>query len=166
MIIARTPCYGLSEIRRVRTKKIPDLEHLVNVVAFPKRGRRPLTNVLSGGDLDGDLYFVSWDHMLTSFENVPSTIEYPKSGEMATNKRLENAEAIRSELVNHFVGTCLRDDSIGLMHYSLVCMYDSDRNKMRSREYLDQLININRAIDQQAIVPSTSSKTFHRRPIW
>lgn len=154
----------------MRTRKIPDLHHLVNVVAFPKRGRRPLTNILSGGDLDGDLYFVSWDEALTSIQNVSSTIDYPnnKSDEYVTSKRLiDDAESLRGELADHFVSMCLRDDSVGLMHYSLVSMYDSDRNKMRTKEYIDQVININRAIDQQAIVPSTSStKTFSRKPIW
>lgn len=169
VIVARTPCYGLSEIRRVRARKVPDLLHLVNVIAFPKRGRRPLTNLLSGGDLDGDLYFVSWDETLITIENAPSFIDYPNStsseeAAATSSKRLDDAESIRAELAHHFVTSCLRTDSIGLLHYGLVCMYDSDRNKMQSRAYADTLININRLIDQQPLV--TASSNFNQEPIW
>ena len=31
---------------------------------FPKAGDIPVTNQISGGDLDGDLYFICWDERL------------------------------------------------------------------------------------------------------
>ena len=35
--------------------------NLVNVVVFPTTGKRPEQNKMSGGDLDGDVYFAIWD---------------------------------------------------------------------------------------------------------
>ena len=37
------------------------LAHLQNVVVFPTTGERPQQHMMSGGDLDGDVYMVIWD---------------------------------------------------------------------------------------------------------
>jgi len=42
------------------------LSHLYNVVVFSSKGERPCCNMMAGGDLDGDVYFVSWDSELIS----------------------------------------------------------------------------------------------------
>jgi len=34
---------------------------LVNVVVFSSKGDRPKADMMSGGDLDGDEFFVCWD---------------------------------------------------------------------------------------------------------
>ncbi|KAG0489161.1 hypothetical protein HPP92_007972 [Vanilla planifolia] len=39
----------------------PELHHLVDCLVFPQKGERPHANEASGSDLDGDLYFVSWE---------------------------------------------------------------------------------------------------------
>ena len=168
--MARTPCYGLSELRRLRTRKIPDLQHLVNVIAFPKHGRRPLTNTLSGGDLDCDLYFVSWDETLTLIDNSSTLIDYPNSSSpqdtITSGRRFNNADSIRAELAENFARQCLStESSIGLMHYSLLSMYDSSRTKMQTREYTETVININRVIDQQQKI-EFSTKPFFHNPKW
>ena len=31
-----------------------------NTVVFPQKGDIPLTEMMSGGDLDGDTFFISW----------------------------------------------------------------------------------------------------------
>jgi RNA-dependent RNA polymerase len=43
-----------------------------DVIVFSTQGSRPLSNMLSGPDLDGDLYWVSWDPSL-----LPSQITSP-----------------------------------------------------------------------------------------
>ena len=42
----------------------PELHHLYDCLVFPHKGDRPHTNEASGSDLDGDLYFVTWDENL------------------------------------------------------------------------------------------------------
>ena len=37
-----------------------------NVIVFSKKGKRPTFNKLSGGDLDGDRYFVLFNDYITS----------------------------------------------------------------------------------------------------
>jgi len=60
----------------------PELRYLFNVVVFSSKGNRPQCNMMSGGDLDGDVYFVTWDKELLSYvklENIKEPADYSKS---------------------------------------------------------------------------------------
>ena len=59
----------------------PQLRYLFNVVVFSSKGARPSCNMMSGGDLDGDTYFVTWDKELLSYvkpENIQPPADYSK----------------------------------------------------------------------------------------
>ena len=67
VLITKNPCGHKGDIRRARAigKHHPaynKLKHLVNVIVFPTKGSRPLQNMMSGGDLDGDVYMIIWDN--------------------------------------------------------------------------------------------------------
>jgi RNA-dependent RNA polymerase len=63
-ILARNPSLHPGDIRVVRAVDIPQLHHLTNVVVFPQTGDRDVSNMCSGGDLDGDDYLLIWDKEL------------------------------------------------------------------------------------------------------
>lgn len=44
----------------------------MNCVIFPKAGKIPLTAQISGSDLDGDTFFITWDPRL-----IPTKIYHP-----------------------------------------------------------------------------------------
>jgi RNA-dependent RNA polymerase len=60
-LLARNPSLHAGDIRVVRAVPCESLKHLKNVVVLPQQGQRPLANMCSGGDLDGDDYLVMWD---------------------------------------------------------------------------------------------------------
>ncbi|KEQ74508.1 RdRP-domain-containing protein [Aureobasidium namibiae CBS 147.97] len=60
-LLARNPSLHAGDIRVVRAVPCEALKHLKNVVVLPQRGQRPLANMCSGGDLDGDDYLIMWD---------------------------------------------------------------------------------------------------------
>lgn len=60
-LLARNPSLHAGDIRVVRAVPCQALMHLRNVVVLPQQGQRPLANMCSGGDLDGDDYLVMWD---------------------------------------------------------------------------------------------------------
>ncbi|KAG9536336.1 RdRP-domain-containing protein, partial [Aureobasidium melanogenum] len=60
-LLARNPSLHPGDIRVVRAVQCAALKHLKNVVVLPQQGERPLANMCSGGDLDGDDYLVMWD---------------------------------------------------------------------------------------------------------
>ncbi|KAJ1283464.1 hypothetical protein BS78_03G130300 [Paspalum vaginatum] len=64
VVMAKNPCLHPGDVRILEAVDVPDLYHLVDCLVFPKKGERPHANEASGSDLDGDLYFVTWDEKL------------------------------------------------------------------------------------------------------
>ena len=66
VLITKNPCGHQGDIRHATAideshPAFNKLKHLVNVIVFPSSGNRPLQNMMSGGDLDGDVYMIIWD---------------------------------------------------------------------------------------------------------
>ena len=61
VLVTRNPCTHPGDLRVLTAVDRPELRHLVNVIVFSTLGERPNCQMMAGGDLDGDVYFVSWD---------------------------------------------------------------------------------------------------------
>ncbi|XP_043704238.1 probable RNA-dependent RNA polymerase 1 [Telopea speciosissima] len=61
VVVAKNPCLHPGDVRVLQAIDVPALNHMVDCVVFPQKGERPHPNECSGSDLDGDIYFVSWD---------------------------------------------------------------------------------------------------------
>ncbi|RGP81431.1 hypothetical protein FLONG3_576 [Fusarium longipes] len=70
--VIRNPCLHPGDWQKFRVVERPELSHLVDCIVFPTRGKRPAADLMSGGDLDGDKFFVCWDKDL-----IPSTVSTP-----------------------------------------------------------------------------------------
>ncbi|KAJ6795188.1 putative RNA-dependent RNA polymerase SHL2 [Iris pallida] len=64
VVFAKNPCLHPGDVRILEAVDVPGLHHLVDCLVFPQKGERPHSNEASGSDLDGDLYFVTWDENL------------------------------------------------------------------------------------------------------
>jgi len=64
VVVAKNPCLHPGDVRVLEAVDVPELHHLVDCLVFPKKGERPHANEASGSDLDGDVYFVTWDKNL------------------------------------------------------------------------------------------------------
>ncbi|KAH6804759.1 RNA-dependent RNA polymerase 6 [Perilla frutescens var. frutescens] len=64
VVIAKNPCLHPGDVRILEAVDVEGLHHLHDCLVFPQRGDRPHPNEASGSDLDGDLYFVTWDENL------------------------------------------------------------------------------------------------------
>jgi RNA-dependent RNA polymerase len=74
VVITRNPCLHPADIRKMRCvgeaeiqRRFEESDHdenafreFVNCVIFPKKGDIPVTSMISGSDLDGDNFFISW----------------------------------------------------------------------------------------------------------
>jgi RNA-dependent RNA polymerase len=60
-LVGRNPSLHPGDIRVVKAVDVPALRHLTDVVVFPMQGDQDIPSMCSGGDLDGDDYFVIWN---------------------------------------------------------------------------------------------------------
>ena len=82
VLVTRNPCTHPGDIRLLKCVDVPELRYCFNVVVFSSMGERPQPNMMSGGDLDGDVYFIAWDKELLSFidpKNINEPADYSKS---------------------------------------------------------------------------------------
>nr|GEU93091.1 RNA-dependent RNA polymerase 6 [Tanacetum cinerariifolium] len=74
---ASTSTMIVKVIRVLKVVNVLGLEHLVDRLIFPQKGKRPHTDEASGSDLDGDLYFVTWDdHLIPPSKQSWLPMEY------------------------------------------------------------------------------------------
>jgi hypothetical protein len=70
--VIRNPCLHPGDWQKFRVVQRPELAHLVDCIVFSTKGKRSPADMMSGGDLDGDTFFVTWDPDL-----VPATLSRP-----------------------------------------------------------------------------------------
>ncbi|PHT45982.1 hypothetical protein CQW23_15140 [Capsicum baccatum] len=72
--IAKNPCHHPGDIRVLNAVDVKELCHLNDCLVFPQKGKRPHADEASGSDLDGDLYFVTWNEELIPSETFEPMI--------------------------------------------------------------------------------------------
>lgn len=109
VVVAKNPCLHPGDIRILEAVDAPGLHHLSDCLVFPQKGERPHTNEASGSDLDGDLYFVTWDENLIPpskqswipMEYTPAVVrELPRPV-----NRLDIIDFFTKNMVNENLGT-------------------------------------------------------------
>ncbi|KAI0007501.1 RdRP-domain-containing protein [Xylariaceae sp. FL0662B] len=99
VIITRSPALHPGDIQ-IRLARVPPEDHplreLKNCIVFSQQGTRDLPSQLSGGDLDGDIYNIIWDHAaVTSSRREFQPADYPRVpplniGRAVTQKDMTN----------------------------------------------------------------------------
>ncbi|KAM3447989.1 hypothetical protein MY3296_008195 [Beauveria thailandica] len=122
--IGRNPSLHAGDIRVVEAVDNPCLRHLKDVVVFPSKGDRSLPSMLSGGDLDGDEYFVIWDPTLVpKIWNTPPMYSTPVISQDL--ERVVEVDDLRNFAVKYMKNDCLgliavahlaHADNLGLNH--------------------------------------------------
>ncbi|KAI9207883.1 RNA dependent RNA polymerase-domain-containing protein [Polychytrium aggregatum] len=118
--VGRSPSLHPGDIRTLRTIDCEPLRHLVNVVVFSSRGQRPQANKMSGGDLDGDIFFIIWDPSLVPRpdKNIPP-MNYTSS------EPPQVARVTAKDIKNFFVDY-IRNDNLGRIANAHVAVADQN----------------------------------------
>lgn len=140
-VVGRNPSLHPGDIRVVEAVDCKALHHLTDVVVFPSTGDRPVPNMLSGGDLDGDDFFVIWDPSL-----MPSEWNHPPMNYSPLDpielKRDVNVDDLRNFFVKY-----LKNDKLPLIAMSHRAFADelgpkSSKCKSLQRHLLAYSVNI------------------------
>ncbi|KUI59884.1 RNA-dependent RNA polymerase 1 [Cytospora mali] len=109
-VVGRNPSLHAGDVRVVQAVDVPQLRHLKNVVVFPQTGDRDIPSMCSGGDLDGDDYFVFWDKRLipTEWNHLPMYHD-DNSG----NSAVDGAADVSIEDIIRFFAQYMKNDSLG-----------------------------------------------------
>lgn len=130
VVVAKNPCLHPGDVRVLTAIDVPALHHMVDCVVFPQKGKRPHPNECSGSDLDGDIYFVSWDSEL-----IPHHQRQPMDYTPAPSERLDHDVTIE-EVEEYFVNYIL-NDSLGIIANAHTVFADSQPEKAMCPECLD-----------------------------
>ena len=99
------------------------LHHLVDCVVFPAKGHRPHTDEMSGSDLDGDKYFVTWLDKL-----IPPRAENEEPMDFtAPEKRVLLRPVEVSDMIQ-FVSDYIKNDQLGIIANAHLVHADHDQD--------------------------------------
>ena len=99
VVIYRSPSLYPGDIKILNAVNNSFLDHMINVVVFSKKGKRPTFNQLSGGDLDGDRYFILYnDYIIKHLKDTNcEPLEDPKYSNSEKNNNNIKTEKITIE---------------------------------------------------------------------
>ena len=119
-ILARNPSLHPGDIRVVRAVDNPRLRHLTNVVVFSQTGTQDVPSMCSGGDLDGDDYFVSWDRTL-----IPPEEEWNQDPLVSEKlDRPTKVPNVSDDQIKDFFVRHMKQDSLGKIAHAWLAQAD------------------------------------------
>ncbi|XP_058749406.1 RNA-dependent RNA polymerase 2-like [Vicia villosa] len=132
VVVTKNPCLHPGDIRVLDAVYNEELEEngLKDCLVFPQKGPRPHPNECSGGDLDGDLFFVSWDKDLIPAETV-SPMDYT-----GRRPRIMDHKVTLEEIHQFFVDYMI-NDTLGAISTAHLVHADREPEKARSRKCLE-----------------------------
>ncbi|KAL8939332.1 MAG: hypothetical protein Q9216_003425 [Gyalolechia sp. 2 TL-2023] len=118
MLLARNPSLHPGDIRVVRGVDVPALRHLKDVVVVPQTGDRPIVNMCSGGDLDGDDYLVIWDKEL-----LPTEWNHPPM-DFTPAQKIRLGRPITTDDLTSFFVTYMKNDNLSTIAVAHLALAD------------------------------------------
>ncbi|KAI2472322.1 RdRP-domain-containing protein [Annulohypoxylon bovei var. microspora] len=118
-MLGRNPSLHPGDIRVVEAVDVPALRHLRDVVVFPAVGDRDIPSMCSGGDLDGDDFFVVWDPEL-----IPPEWNYPPMEQDVLKPKALKRDVRQADLISFFV-QYMKNDSLSTIAHSHLAKCDT-----------------------------------------
>ncbi|CAO2831835.1 unnamed protein product [Amaranthus hypochondriacus] len=127
VVVTKNPCLHPGDVRVLEAVYEVVLEEkgLIDCLIFPQKGERPHPNECSGGDLDGDLYFISWDEKLIPPKTV-APMDYT-----ASRPRIMDHDVSLEEIQRFFVDYMI-SDSLGAISNAHLILADREPEKALS----------------------------------
>ncbi|XP_007036161.2 PREDICTED: RNA-dependent RNA polymerase 2 [Theobroma cacao] len=142
VVVTKNPCLHPGDVRVLEAVYEAELEDkgLVDCLVFPQKGERPHPNECSGGDLDGDQFFISWDKDL-----IPCQTDAPMDY-TGSRPRIMDHEVTLEEIQKFFVDYMI-NDTLGAISTAHLVHADREPDKARSEKCLELATLHSMAVD-------------------
>ncbi|KAJ3095145.1 hypothetical protein HDU97_007234 [Phlyctochytrium planicorne] len=133
VLVTRNPCYHPGDLVTLEAVDVPELNALVDVIAFSVQGDRPTADLCSGGDLDGDTFMVIWDWRIVSAVAPSKPFNYnvkaleklildtgKKFNIKTYGKRSNFAPKLKSQMITRLTTKGISNSIIGIIDSMLV----------------------------------------------
>lgn len=140
VIVAKNPCLHPGDVRVLSAVNTSKLHHMVDCVVFPQQGERPHPDECSGSDLDGDLYFISWDKSL-----IPPQQEPPMDYVAPPTASLDHNVTI--EEIQEYFANYMLNDTLGIIANRHTVFADNEPAMARSETCLELASLFSLAVD-------------------
>ncbi|KAG7974419.1 hypothetical protein I3843_06G048900 [Carya illinoinensis] len=130
VVIARNRPLHPGDVRVLKAVNVPALHHMVDCVVFPQKGKRPHPNESSGSNLDGDMYFVSWDHDL-----IPPLQVQPMEYIASPTTQIDHDVTIK-EVEEYFTNHMIKDN-LGIIRTVHTVFADRVPHRVMSHECIE-----------------------------
>ncbi|KAH7528494.1 hypothetical protein FEM48_Zijuj05G0078100 [Ziziphus jujuba var. spinosa] len=142
VVVTKNPCLHPGDIRVLEAIYSVELEErgLVDCLIFPQKGARPHPNECSGGDLDGDLFSISWDVDLIPPKTAPP-MDY--TGRRA---RIMDHDVTLEEIQKFFVDYMI-NDTLGAISTAHLIHADREPDKAFNEKCLQLATLHSMAVD-------------------
>ena len=151
--VYRSPSLYPGDIKILKAIDNYLLSHMVNVIVFSKKGKRPTFNQLSGGDLDGDRYFVLFNDYITN--KIKDINCEPLEDQKYSNKNhnFQKKEKISIDDSINCIITATKNDLVGVICDNHMAL--SDKSKLKAKDpnciklckYFNQVIDATKTGD-------------------
>ncbi|KAF5183893.1 RNA-dependent RNA polymerase, partial [Thalictrum thalictroides] len=139
VVVTKNPCLHPGVIRVLEAVFEPEFQGR-DCLVFPQKGERPRSNECSGGDLDGDLFFVCWDENL-----IPTHTDTPMDY-FARRPRILDHVITLEEIQKFFVDYMI-NDNLGMIATAHLIHADREPEKARSPKCLQLATLHSMAVD-------------------
>ncbi|KAI1140661.1 RdRP-domain-containing protein [Hypoxylon sp. FL0543] len=159
-VLGRNPSLHPGDIRVVEAVDVPALRHLRDVVVFPAVGDRDIPSMCSGGDLDGDDYFVIWDPRL-----LPDDWNYPSMKHDALKPKELDRDVRVADLISFFV-RYMKNDTLSTIAQSHLAKCDTLTEGPKHKQCIELAVLHSNAVDypktglEAYLKPSLRAKRF------
>ncbi|KAF9879374.1 suppressor of ascus dominance [Colletotrichum karsti] len=140
-VIGRNPSLHPGDIRVVEAVDVPVLHHLRNVVVFPSTGDRDVPSMMSGGDLDGDDFFVIWDPDLIPDDWHQPPMNYSQPAPPVLRRDVQ-VKDLRTFFVRY-----MQNDSLALIATAHLAHADKSAHGVKDRKCLQLAALHSKAVD-------------------
>ncbi|KAG7371402.1 RNA-dependent RNA polymerase [Nitzschia inconspicua] len=111
VMVTKHPAMHMGDVRMLRAVNIPGLHDHKNVILFSQHGDRPEADKMSGSDLDGDQFAVTWDERLFLVQGNREPMDFTAPSSTSALKLMpEEANEQDAALIRHFLDHMINDN--------------------------------------------------------